>query len=73
MERKSTLKELLERHSIPYTEFYEFCMEVPTEDIHMMYNHHTCTRPGIQKMLKFVNDRAKTAYTLDDVYIVKMY
>jgi hypothetical protein len=73
MEREPTLKELLARHNIPYTEFYEFCLEVPTEDISMMYNHHTCTRPGIQKMLNFINQRAKTSYTTKDVYIAKMY
>jgi len=73
VEKKPTLKALLERHTIPYTEFYEFCMEVPTEDITMMYKNHLCTKPGILKMLKFLNERAGKAYTPEDVYIVKMY
>ena len=73
MERKPTLKELLARHTIAYTEFYEFCLEVPTEDISVMYWHRTCTQPGIHKMLKFLNQRAGTAYTPEDVYIKKMY
>jgi hypothetical protein len=73
VEKKLTLKELLERHNIPYTEFYEFCLEVPTEDIHVMYRYHTCTRPGIEKMLTFINKRANTVYTPEDVYITKMY
>jgi hypothetical protein len=71
--KKPTLKELLARHNIAFTHFYEYCMEVPTEDINMMYNHHTCTRTGILKMIAFINKQAGTAYTPEDVYIAKMY
>ena len=73
MEKKPTLKELLQRHNIPYTEFYELCLEVPTEDIIVMYKYHTCTRPRLEKMLKFINSRAGTAYTVEDVHVAKMY
>lgn len=72
-QKKSTFRELLEKHRISYNCFYEQCLEVPTEDITVMYHHHTCTRSGIEKMLSFINKQAGTMYTIEDVYIVKLY
>jgi hypothetical protein len=70
--KKPTLKELLKRHDITYIEFYEFC-QVPTEDISIMYRHNQGTKTRIQRMLAFINDRAKTSYTIDDIFIEKMF
>jgi hypothetical protein len=70
--RKPTFKELLKRHNITYMEFYEYCDNVPTEDISIMYRHNRCTKSGAQKMLAFINKWAGTSYTIDDVFIEKM-
>jgi hypothetical protein len=69
---KPTLKELLKRHDITYAEFYQLC-QVPTEDIHIMYRHNRGTKMRIQKMLAFINEWAKTSYTIDDIFVDKMF
>jgi hypothetical protein len=70
-EKKPTLKDLLKRHDISYEEFYEFC-QVPTEDISVMYRHNWGTKTRIEKMLTFINDWAKTLYTIDDIFIERI-
>jgi hypothetical protein len=69
---KPTLKELLKRHNISYAAFYEFC-QVLTEDISVMYRHNRCTKASLEKMLAFINDCAKTSYTVDDIFVERMF
>ncbi len=72
-EGKPTFKELLEKHDIDFHYFYENCLEVPTEEISIMYTSSICTRSGIAKMLIWVNNHAHTSYTTEDIYIAQMY
>jgi hypothetical protein len=71
--KNPTLKELLKRHNISFEEFYEFCDEVPTEDISIMYKHNRCTKTGVQRMLAFINKWAGTSYTIEDIFIERMF
>ena len=72
-EKKPTFKEILQRHAITYFYFYEHCMNVPTEDINALYNHNVCVRSRGEQMIAFLNKEAGTSYTLDDIYLAKMY
>jgi len=54
---KYTLKELLAKHNIEYVELYEFCEEVRTEHLQMLYSHNVCTKEALQNVVKFINSR----------------
>ena len=72
-EEKPTFRELLARHNISYLEFYQQCLEVPTEDINVLYNHDLCTQSGLTNMIAWVNKHVNTSYTIEDVYVKEMY
>ena len=68
-----TFKELLEKHHIAYTDFYETCMSVPTLDIDALYNHNQAVRHNLQKMIEHLNKMAGHRYTVRDVFTEKVY
>lgn len=50
-------------------ELYEFCEEVRTEHMRMLYKRNVCTKDGLQNVVKFINSWAGTQYTPEDVYV----
>jgi predicted nuclease of predicted toxin-antitoxin system len=71
--RKPTFKDLLERHNIPYEEFYLNCMNVPTEDIRILYENNLCAITFLERMLRCLNLMADQNYTAEDVYVAHAY
>ena len=70
---KPTFKELLDRHHISFSQFYETCVMVPTEDIAVLYHYDMCLARNLQKMIAHVNSLTQQSYTTEDVYIKQMY
>jgi len=70
---KPTFKELLDRHHISFSQFYETCVTVPTEDIAALYHYDMCLASNLQKMIAHVNTLTQQSYTPEDVHIKQMY
>jgi hypothetical protein len=72
-DKKPTFKDLLEKHHISFSQFYETCIRVPTEDINVLYLYNACFAPNLQRMITHLNLLAQQSYTVEDVYVEQMY